>query len=116
MTAYPLVYESLAEIEKRRLLNKPLFGLGRLLATPAAMNVLMETKCHPAELLQRHQFGDWGELCMADKAANDQALVCGGRLLSLYLVGGLRVYLITEAVNDETQRRECSTVLLPSEY
>jgi hypothetical protein len=112
----PLTYESLHEIERRRLLGKPLFGLGRLLATPAALELLTTAQHHPARLLQRHQCGDWGELGMQDKAAQDQALITGGRLLSVYRVADVRIYVLTEAVNEGTQRRECTTTLLPSEY
>lgn len=116
LTDYPLTYESTGQVDKRRLLNKPLFGMGRLLATPAAMNVMLEAKCHPAELLQRHQCGDWGDLCMSDQNANMEALVTGGRLLSVYRVAGVKLYCVTEAVNDATQRRDCTTTLLPSEW
>jgi hypothetical protein len=116
MNDYPTVYASLADVERRRLVGKPLFGLGRLLATPAAMDVLIEAGQHPALLLQRHQCGQWGELlCSADKAANDAALTTGGRLLSVYKVGEIRLYAITEAVAD-SGRRECTTFLLAAEY
>ena len=117
MTDYPLTYETTGHADKRRLLGKPLFGLGRLLATPAALDVLLKAQCHPAELLQRHQCGDWGELCMSDQQANMDALVTGARLLSVYKVGsGIRIYVVTEAVNDATQRRDCTTTLLPQEW
>lgn len=117
MHDFPLLYSSLEEIEHRRMIGKPLFGLGRILATPAALDVLLAAQHHPAKLLQQHQRGAWGtELCVADKAANDQALITGGRLLSVYVVNGIRLYVITEAVNEETQRRECTTTLSPSEY
>lgn len=115
MNDYPTIYGGLADVERRRLVGKPLFGLGRLLATPAAMNVLIEASQHPALLLQRHQCGQWGEIGSADKTANDEALTTGGRLLSVYRVGDIRVYVITEAVND-AGRRECTTLLLPQEY
>lgn len=115
MTDWPTTYESVAAVEKRRLLGKPLFGLGRLLATPAALDVLTKALCHPAELLQRHQCGDFGELCMSDAQSNLVALVSGARLLSVYKVGGIRLYAITEAVND-AGLRECTTLLLPQEY
>lgn len=116
MTNYPLTYETTAEIERRRLLGKPLFGLGRLLATPASLDVLTKAQCHPAELLQRHQCGDFGELCLSDQQANLDALVSGSRLLSVYRINSIRMYVVTEAVNDATQRRECTTTLLPQEY
>ena len=117
MHDFPLLYSSLEEIERRRMVGKPLFGLGRILATPAALDVLAAAQHHPARLLQQHQRGAWGaELCFADTATNDQSLISGGRLLSLHVVQGIRLYVITEAVNEETQRRECTTTLLPSEY
>lgn len=115
MNDFPLHYASLADIERRRMVGKPLFGLGRLLATPGALDVLTAAQHHPAKLLQLHQYGQWGDLCGPDKTANDEALVSGGRLLSAYKVNDIRLYVITEAVA-ESGRRECTTVLLPSEY
>ena len=119
MYDYPLTYSHPKDVELRRLAGKPLFGLGRLVATPAALELLATAHCHPARLLQRHQLGEWcdpGELCASDKAANDQALLTGGRLLSVYRVNGCRLYVITEAVNDATGQRDSSCILLPSEY
>lgn len=116
MNDYPLVYARAKDIEQRRNLGQPLFGLGRLVATPGALELLTAAKCNPARLVQRHQCGDWGELCTADKAANVQALINGGRLLSVYRVDEIRLYVITEAVNEATGRRESSCILLPSEY
>ena len=119
MHDYPLIYKHLKDIELRRLVGKPLFGLGRQVATPWALELLTTAQCHPMRLLQRHQCGDWSDpdgLCSSDKAANDQSLLNGGRLLSLYLVDGIRLYVITEAVNDATSRRDSTCILLPSEY
>lgn len=115
MTDWPVTYDSISAVEKRRLLGKPLFGLGRLLATPAALDVLTKAQCHPAELLQRHQCGDWGELCMSDAQSNLEALVTGARLLSVYKVAGVRLYVITDAVGDDKQRQSTAT-LCASEY
>lgn len=119
MHDYPLIYKHLKDIELRRLVGKPLFGLGRLVATPSALEMLTTAHCHPMRLIQRHQCGDWSDpdgLCSSDKAANDQSLLNGGRLLSLYLVDGIRLYVITEAVNDATSQRDSTCILLPSEY
>lgn len=115
MTDWPTTYESVAAVEKRRLLGKPLFGLGRLLATPAALDVLTKAQCHPAELLRRHQCGDWGNLCMQDQGANARALVTGARILSAYEITGVRLYLISDAVAD-TGQRACTTLLSAAEY
>ncbi|WP_253940021.1 hypothetical protein [Diaphorobacter sp. JS3050] len=119
MHDYPLTYSSPREVGLRRLTHRPLFGLGRVVATPGALNTLATAQCNPVRLLQRHQHGDWcdtGELCADDKDANDRALLTGGRLLSVYRVDGIRLYVITEAVNDESGRRDSSCILLPSEY
>lgn len=116
MNDYPLTYKKPKDIELRKLGGKPLFDLGRLVATPGALELLTNAQCHPARLLQRHQCGDWGELCTPDKTANDQALISGGRLLSSYRVAEIRFYVITEAVNDATGQRDSTCILLPSEY
>ena len=66
------------------------------------------------DLLARHVFGDWGELCSEDQEANNRAVTFGGRILSSYAVGvGLsatKVWVITEA------DRSSTCVLLPEEY
>lgn len=116
MNDYPLTYKKPKDIELRKLGGKPLFDLGRLVATPGALELLTNAQFHPARLLQRHQCGDWGDLCTPDKAANDQALISGGRLLSAYRVADIRLYVITEAVNDAAGQRDSTCILLPSEY
>ena len=51
-----------------------------------------------------------------DKRANDQALVDGSRLLSAYrTLKGERIWIITEAADDQGQRA-ATTAILPSEY
>ncbi|MFO0806209.1 MAG: hypothetical protein U0791_24160 [Gemmataceae bacterium] len=51
-----------------------------------------------------------------DKAANDESLVDGSRLLSAYLLTtDVKIWIITEAVDDHGNR-EATTVLLPDEY
>jgi hypothetical protein len=61
--------------------------------------------------LRRHLRGDWGELDREDRAANDQALLEGRRLLSAYTTEtGTKFWIVTEA------DRSVTTVLLPGEY
>jgi hypothetical protein len=84
--------------------------LGRIVATPGALNLLMEAGGHPFEYLARHATGDWGELCSFDRCQNEIALRDGYRLLSSYPVGRERVWVITEA------DRSITTILLPEEY
>jgi hypothetical protein len=91
--------------------DTPLFRLGRLVATPSALAALQEAQQSPADLLQRHASGDWGEVDAEDTQANEDALRHGERLLSAYLLqSGVRVWVITEA------DRSSTCVLLPEEY
>jgi hypothetical protein len=84
--------------------------LGKLVATPGALKLLMEAKAHPFDLLARHAKGDWGELCAFDRRQNEIALREGLRVLSSYDVPAGRVWIITEA------DRSVTTILLPEEY
>jgi hypothetical protein len=84
--------------------------LGRVMATPCALQLLMEAGGNPFDLLARHATGDWGELCAFDRRQNEVALRQGDRVLSSYPVGEGRVWVITEA------DRSVTTILLPEEY
>lgn len=89
----------------------PLFSLGKCVSTPGAMELLNESLEAPLSLLRRHQQGDWGELCNEDRQANQEALECNARILSVYKVSeGSRIYVITEA------DRSSTCILLPDEY
>jgi hypothetical protein len=68
-----------------------LFPLGVVMATPAALSLLYEHDTDPTELLDRHQSGDWGDLCMEDRKMNERDLREGGRLLSAYDVATSRL-------------------------
>lgn len=86
--------------------------LGQLAATPAALEALAAANVSPIEFIARHQRGDWGEVCEADKDENDLSLREGFRLLSEYTLPetGAKVWIITEA------DRSVTTLLLPEEY
>lgn len=84
------------------------FSLGRLVATPGAIEALSEA-CIRASLA-RHQTGDWGDVDAHDRRANDTALKEGTRLLSVYQNGNTKFWIITE------WDRSVTTVLLPDEY
>lgn len=87
------------------------FDLGRLVATPAALQVLTERQVAPLNLLQRHARGDWGDLDAEDIQANQDALQQGWRLFSSYQIDPeTKVWIITEA------DRSVTTVLLPNDY
>ncbi len=97
-------------------MTKPRFSLGQTLATPGAIEALQQAGQAPAEFLDRHVRGDWGDVCQEDAALNDEALIDGSRLLSAYkLNNGTKVWVITEAVGDNG-RRAATTILLPEEY
>lgn len=94
----------------------PLFPTGQLLATPGALRVLTLYATEPMKLLARHTSGDWGDVCAEDAQTNEQALLHGSRIFSVYQLKHPTqpktetVWLITEA------GRHCTTFLLPSEY
>jgi hypothetical protein len=85
------------------------FPLGRVLATPNALESLTSADIHTA--LARHLSGDWGEVCEEDRKENERSLVHDLRLLSVYRsADGVKFWIITEA------DRSATTVLLPEDY
>ena len=87
----------------------PKFSLGQTVATAAAVAALSQDDILQA--LHRHHRGDWGEVCDEDRASNEEPLVHGLRLLSVYRAAdGTRFWIITE------HDRSVTTVLLPSDY
>jgi hypothetical protein len=92
------------------------FDLGQTVATPAALKAISEAGQSPDFFLDKHIQGDWGEVDAEDKKANDLALIDGSRLLSAYrTLKGERLWVITEATDDEGQRAS-TCLLLPQEY
>ena len=87
-----------------------LFPLGRVAATPGALQLLHKTTANAFELLERHQCGDWGNVPADDAIENDFSAVYGNRILSCYPLGDERIWIITEA------DRSSTTLLLPEEY
>ena len=86
------------------------FPLGRIVATPAALDLLARHQRAPLEFIARHAHADWGQLNAEDVRANESALRHGERLLSSYAVGDETLWLITEA------DRSATTLLLPADY
>ena len=90
-------------------LGAPGFPLGQVVVTTCAA-----CKLNPVDVkaaIGRHARGDWGDLEPADWQVNDQRVVSGGPLASIYKdAKGKRFYVLTES------DRSVTTVLLPEEY
>jgi len=88
-----------------------LFPIGKLIATPGALSLLERHRINPLSLLGRHLQGDWGSVPDEDRAANDNALALGNRILSSYPLGEHeKVWVISE------HDRSSTCILLPDEY
>lgn len=80
--------------------------LGRVVATPALLEdlrigdepdlIVMARDVRP--LLARHSSGDWGDC--SDPWVNDAALEDGSRILSVYRVRDVDVWVMTDAASD----------------
>jgi hypothetical protein len=96
------------------MLDKPLglepkFLLGRVVATPNALNAIPNAEILAA--LSRHVRGDWGTLDAEDREANESSLKQGGRLLSAYhSTQNVKFRIITE------WDRSVTTILLSEDY
>lgn len=96
--------------------QEPLFELGQILATSGAVAAMTASGETPTVFIARHFNGDWGCVDDDDKLANEIALMDGSRILSAYLTRlGVKLWVITEAENDDVCR-EATAILLPVEY
>ena len=89
------------------------FSIGKIVMTHTIATLIAEERIPPGfvhECLQKHQRGDWGDLCSEDKEINDRAVKDGSRILSSYEINGITIWIITEC------NREVTTALLPSDY
>ena len=96
-------------------MGAPLFELGLVVATPNALALAEARAFKLAELLKRHQAGDWGDLDAFDRRENDRALRSGARIFSAYQTPQGRIWIITEATDDQRARRS-TCILLPEDY
>src|SRR5258705_1009605 len=58
-------------------IKQPLFALGRLVATPGALELLTRAEQTPLEFLARHSRGDWGDCGPEDATENDFSVKAG---------------------------------------
>lgn len=85
------------------------FELGQVVATQNAFDTIPTIDVMSA--LSRHGQGDWGELGEEDRLVNEQSLLDGGRLMSVYTASNhVRFWIITEA------DRSSTCILLPEDY
>jgi hypothetical protein len=92
-------------------ISDPLFALGRTVATPGALEALARAGQDPKCFLERHAFGDWGQVDEHHRAENDYSLAHGLRILSSYrTAAGETLWVITEA------DRSSTCLLRPDEY
>ena len=90
--------------------GRPLFPLGHVVATPAALERMQQLGLDPLELLWRHQTGDWGNVPPEDARENELSVRRGYRILSSYGEREQRIWIITEA------DRSVTTFLRPEDY
>ena len=87
------------------------FALGQTVMTPGVADLAARGILNPVDLLARHAGGDWGDIAIEDRGLNEQALLVGARVFSVYKVApAVTVWIITEA------DRAATTLLLPDEY
>ena len=86
------------------------FNLGRVVATPGALDELGRLGVNPLEIIGRHVTLDPGVLDADDREANDRAVDADLRVFSAYVYGDTKFYCITEA------DRSSTCILLPNEY
>jgi hypothetical protein len=85
--------------------------LGKVVATPSALEAIQKANQSFAEFVDRHRQGDWGEVDGDDWERNDESLSAGDRILSAYRTKtNVRLWIITEA------DRSSTCILLPEEY
>jgi hypothetical protein len=87
------------------------FQLGKIVATPGAIECLQVSGQDGSEFIRRHVQGDFGKLDADDVQTNLEAISYGGRVFSAYTtLNGRDIWVITEA------DRSVTTLLLPDDY
>ena len=86
------------------------FSLGKFHLTSKAITALTQAAQPLEQLLARHENGDWGDSSAGETQDNEESLLQGRRLRSVYtLKTGVRVQVITN------WNRTLTTILLDSE-
>jgi hypothetical protein len=82
-----------------------LFTLGEIVIRPRAALLMQNLRINPASPFLRHVTGDWGDVSNDQRRTNEEAVREGGRILSAYGQGNMRIYVITEADRSATTIR-----------
>lgn len=91
---------------------------GQILATAGVAEIMEEDEIFSQEIAEafaRYKRKDWGDLCREDWELNDQSLRTGARILAAYETSQGKIWIITEAEDDEGHR-SATTFLFPHEY
>ena len=91
-----------------------LIPLGRLVATPHALALLEKAKLSTFALFARQERGDWGDVDIEDAMANEQALIYGGRLMSVISWRSERFGQLPKRIG--LQRRCCCQRIIKARY
>jgi len=92
-------------------LRRPLFELGRVVATPAALQAISESGDDLGEYLARHTRGDWGRVSVDLASRNDAAIFQEGTCQSVYRASnGKKICIITRQ-GDGPHERTTSVML-----
>jgi hypothetical protein len=87
------------------------FQLGRIYATPGAIDALEDAGESAQDFINRHARLEQGEICDEDYKENLFSIDKSLRIFSAFkTANGIKIWLITEA------DRSSTTILLPSEY
>jgi hypothetical protein len=91
--------------------DTPKFRLGAPVETWGAEQALQEAGESADAYLDRHAFGDWGDVDEHDAEENDFSVENHLRILSVYTLStDAKIWVLTEADRSRT------TTLLPEEY
>lgn len=90
---------------------KPLFPVGKVVATPEALKTIDFAGQSPIYFLARHASGDWVESGTDNEVLNKKALADGGQIFSMFETDFTDpLYVITEG------DRSLTTIVLAKEY
>ena len=112
----PMPSTTLEHLRPDQICDEPpaLFSLGNVVATPPALALIQKYGASIPQLLNRHQTGDWQELCKEDRDNNWQAALGDARVLSAFNIGSanqpVKLWIITE------WDRSVTTILRPQDY